>query len=193
MTDYLPQRGKPEELEAIDVTAHITSRFPPVFLMTANGDFLKEQAPLLAHALKLDLAFLTALHLFSTILIVAANLVVGQLIERTHTLAGMALKEDQGLWFAAMLAIALFTALTILLRFQFTRERVTEESAGGYDQNADAALNTLGQSAAARSAISVSYIWVETVAYAVCAVLIFLWTVEKDLPEEQAAIARRKK
>lgn len=52
MRDYLPGRGSPEELETIDVTAHITSRFPPVFLMTANGDFLKEQAPLLARALE---------------------------------------------------------------------------------------------------------------------------------------------
>lgn len=52
MADYLPKRGRPEELETIDVTAHITGRFPPVFLMTANGDFLKEQAPLLARALE---------------------------------------------------------------------------------------------------------------------------------------------
>ena len=64
--------------------------------------------------------------------------------------------------------------------------------ASGYDQNADAALNILGQGAAARTAISVSYIWVETVGYAVCALLVFLWTVEKNLPEEQKAIAQRK-
>lgn len=64
--------------------------------------------------------------------------------------------------------------------------------ASGYDQNADVILNTLGQGAAARQAISISYIWVETVAYALCAVLIFLWTVEQNLPEEQKAIAHRK-
>ncbi len=52
VSDYLPKRGRPEELEAVDVTAHITNRFPPVFLMTANGDFLKEQAPLLSRALE---------------------------------------------------------------------------------------------------------------------------------------------
>ncbi len=457
----------------------------PFGALLASGIFTSQLQNYLTNVLKLDLAFLTALQLFSTILIVCANLVVGQLIERTHTLAGkarpwillsaltlsvssvlmfvvpfanqtarmvwiaiaynayyavgfpiyntanstlvpvstrnsqqrsalasftniaslgvmgvgsmifpmlvsMALKEDQGLWFVAMLAVAVFTALTVLLQFQFTRERVTEESAGsgtvetnapsigeqlkavagekmwwlvilfyigfqwsgamkngsmtffcqwvldnsfftnlgmvenlgdawgmsqsllailgaipmalaatvvvplankfgkrqtafvgmivgviggviaglgggqivpvaigvalkclgsapacylilamladvidhieftshirtdgltmsvysalmvagtpvcnaifsgilgasGYDQNADAALNTLGQTAAAQSAISISYIWVETVAYAVCALLIFLWTVEKDLPEEQAAIAKRKK
>lgn len=64
-------------------------------------------------------------------------------------------------------------------------------AASGYDQNADAALGILGQSAAAQSAISISYIWVETVAYALCALLIFFFAIEKDLPREQAAIARR--
>lgn len=62
----------------------------------------------------------------------------------------------------------------------------------GYDKAADVALNTAGQTAAAQSAITVSYIWIETVAYAVCAVLMLLWTVEKDLPAEQKAIAERK-
>lgn len=50
--DYLPRRGSVEEMERIDVTAHITSRFPPVFLMTSNGDFLRGQAPLLSRALE---------------------------------------------------------------------------------------------------------------------------------------------
>ena len=62
--------------------------------------------------------------------------------------------------------------------------------ASGYNQNAVA--EGVSQSAAAQNAISISYIWVETVAYAVCALLIFLWTVEKKLPEEQAAIVARK-
>lgn len=62
----------------------------------------------------------------------------------------------------------------------------------GYDQNADVALGLLGQMQAAKTAISVSYIWVETVAYVVCAVLIFFFTIEKHLPEEQEAIAARK-
>ncbi len=457
----------------------------PFGALLASGIFTSQMQNYLTNVLKLDLAFLTALQLFSTILIVAANLAVGQIIERTRTLAGkarpwillsaltlsvssvlmfivpfegqtarmvwiaiaynlyyavsfpiyntanstlvsvstrnsqqraalasftniaslgvmgvgsmlfpmlvsMALKEDRRLWFAAMLAVAVFTALTILLQFQFTRERITEESANdagaktravsigeqlkavagekmwwivilfyigfqwsgamkngsmtffcqwvldnsffvdlglveslgdawgvaqsllailgaipmaiaaavivplankfgkrqtafigmivgvaggviaglggsnivpvaigvalkclgsapacylilamladvidhieftrhirtdgltmsvysalmvagtpvcnavfsailgvsGYNQNAEAALNTLGQSATAQTAISISYIWAETVAYAVCALLIFMWTVEKDLPEEQAAIAARKK
>jgi GPH family glycoside/pentoside/hexuronide:cation symporter len=59
--------------------------------------------------------------------------------------------------------------------------------AAGYDAAAAA------QSAAVQSTISVSYIWVETVAFALCAVLILFFTVEKNLPEEQAAIAARKK
>ena len=49
------------------------------------------------------------------------------------------------------------------------------------------------QGAAAQNALSISYIWIETVCYAVCGALIFLFTVEKNLKEEQAAIAARKK
>lgn len=61
----------------------------------------------------------------------------------------------------------------------------------GYDQNVDVALGTLGQSAQAQAAISVSYIWVETVAFVACAVLIFFFTVERNLPKEQRIIAER--
>ncbi len=61
----------------------------------------------------------------------------------------------------------------------------------GYNQNADVALGVAAQSAAAKVAINISYIWVETVAYALCAALIFFFTVEEKLPEEQAAIAAR--
>lgn len=64
-------------------------------------------------------------------------------------------------------------------------------SASGYNQ--DAAAQGVAQTTATQTAISISYIWVETVCYAVCAVLIFLWTVEKNLPQEQAAIAERNK
>ena len=65
-------------------------------------------------------------------------------------------------------------------------------NASGYDQAADIALGTAAQTAAAQTAISVGYIWVETIAYVICAVLIFFFTIEKDLPEEQQAIAARK-
>lgn len=63
----------------------------------------------------------------------------------------------------------------------------------GYNQAANAALGTLGQTAAAQRAITVSYIWIETIGYALCALLMLLWTVEKNLHREQAAIAQRKK
>ena len=187
--------------------------------------------------LKLDLGFLTTLQLVSTVLIVASNLIVGQLIEHTRALAGkarpwillsaltlsvasvlmfivpfegmakmvwiaiaynlyyavaypiyntanstmipvstrdskqrgalasftnvaglgvmgcgsmvfpmlvsFALKEDQHLWFLTMLAIAIFSALTIYLQFLFTRERVTEE--GRADTETPAKSATLGE------------------------------------------------
>jgi GPH family glycoside/pentoside/hexuronide:cation symporter len=60
---------------------------------------------------------------------------------------------------------------------------------GGAGYDATAAVQTAG----VQSTITVSYVWIETIAYAVCAALIFLFTVEKNLPEEQAAIAERKK
>ena len=193
----------------------------PFGALLASGIYTSILQNYFTDVLKLDLNFLTALQLFSTILIVAANLIVGQLIERTHCLAGkarpwvllsaltmsvasvlmfivpftgvarmvwiaiaynlfyavaypiyntanstlipvstrnsqqrsalasftnvaglgvmgvgsmifpmlvsFALKEDQHRWFLAMLAVAVFTALTILLQYKFTRERVTEE------------------------------------------------------------------
>lgn len=63
-------------------------------------------------------------------------------------------------------------------------------SASGYNQNAVA--EGVPQLAGVQTSISICYIWVETVAYAICALLIFMWTVEKDLPNEQAVIASRK-
>jgi len=65
-------------------------------------------------------------------------------------------------------------------------------NAAGYDQTADIALGTLAQSAAAQGAIATSYIWVETVAFAICGALLLFFTVEKNLPAEQAAIRERK-
>ena len=56
----------------------------------------------------------------------------------------------------------------------------------GYDQAADIALGTAAQSAATRTAISASYIWVETIAFALCAVLILFFTVERDLKKNKA-------
>ena len=51
MEDLLPEKGTEKELELIDVTRHITEKYPPTFFMTCPGDFLKNQAPLLAEKL----------------------------------------------------------------------------------------------------------------------------------------------
>lgn len=63
-------------------------------------------------------------------------------------------------------------------------------NANGFNQNAVFGVDV--QSAAAQSALTISYIWIETAAYAICAALIFLFTVEKDLKQEQEAIRERK-
>ena len=60
----------------------------------------------------------------------------------------------------------------------------------GYDQNLT--VGTDMQSAAAQMGISVSYIWIETVAYVICAVLLFLFfRVEDNLKAEQEEIKKR--
>ncbi len=64
--------------------------------------------------------------------------------------------------------------------------------ASGYVAPEADGAGALVQSAAAQGAIGVSYIWIETVAYALCAALMLLWTVEKDLPAEQKAIQERR-
>lgn len=51
MLDFLPERGSAKEHELINVTNHVTKRYPPTFIMTATGDFLKEQAPIMASKL----------------------------------------------------------------------------------------------------------------------------------------------
>ena len=193
----------------------------PVGGLLSSGIFTSILNTYFTDVLKLDLTFLTTLQLVSTILIVIANLVVGQLIERTRVLAGkarpwillsaltlsvasvlmfivpfegvmkmvwiaiaynlyysvaypiyntanstlvavstrnsdqrgqlasftniaglaamgagsmvfpilvsFALKENQALWFVAMLAVGILTALTVFLQYKFSRERVTEE------------------------------------------------------------------
>ncbi len=52
MRDYLPGGGTAEELRQVSVTEHITPAFPPTFVMTAEGDFLVPQAPLLVQELQ---------------------------------------------------------------------------------------------------------------------------------------------
>ncbi len=197
----------------------------PFGAMLASGIFTSFLQAYLGDVLELSAGFLSALQLASTMLIVAANLVIGQLIERTKALAGKARpwillsamslsvasilmfvvpfegiaryiwiavayniyyavaypiystanstmipvstrdSEKRGVlasltnvaglgvmgagsmvfpilvanvltyepanqirWFICMLAVALFSVLTIYLQFRFTRERVTEET-----------------------------------------------------------------
>ena len=61
----------------------------------------------------------------------------------------------------------------------------------GYNQDALVELGRAAQTAAAQGAITTSYVWIETVAYAACAVMIWFFTVEKNLKAEQAEIAKR--
>lgn len=51
MEDYLPQKGTKEEMNRISVLPYITEKYPPVFLMTASGDFTQKQALLMAECL----------------------------------------------------------------------------------------------------------------------------------------------
>lgn len=48
MSAVLPGGGTAEELEGVDATRYVTPAFPPSFLMTSTGDFLKNDAVLMA-------------------------------------------------------------------------------------------------------------------------------------------------
>ena len=52
MADYLPKKGTEEELKLNNPLYYITEKFPPAYVMTSNGDFLKEQAPMMAETLE---------------------------------------------------------------------------------------------------------------------------------------------
>lgn len=52
MADYLPGKGTEQELQQISVLQYVTGDFPPAFVMTAEGDFLAEQAKPLVGRLK---------------------------------------------------------------------------------------------------------------------------------------------
>lgn len=63
MGDLLPEGGTDEELALISPSLYVTPAFPPVFLMTSNGDFLKGQAPIFEEKL-FTLGIVHELHLF---------------------------------------------------------------------------------------------------------------------------------
>ena len=48
---YLPKGGTEEEIKMIDAAANASKDFPPVFIMTCVGDFLRDQADVLKAAL----------------------------------------------------------------------------------------------------------------------------------------------
>ena len=51
----------------------------------------------------------------------------------------------------------------------------------GYDQYASAALGRVAQTAAVQGTITLSYIWIETIAFGLCAILMLFFNVEKRL------------
>ena len=233
----------------------------PIGGLLASGIFTSILNTYFTDVLKLDLTFLTTLQLFSTILIVIANLVVGQLIERTRVLAGkarpwillsaltlsvasvlmfivpfegvmkmvwiaiaynlfysvaypiyntanstlvavstrnsdqrgqlasfnniaglaamgvgpmifpilvsFALKENQALWFTAMLVVGILTALTIFLQYKFSRERVTEElmESGGSDDTANDKAKSVSMGKQFKAVASEKWWWVVMIFY----------------------------
>lgn len=52
LADFLNEKGSSKELELTNVTRFVTKDFPPVFLMTCPGDFLRYQAPFMEEALR---------------------------------------------------------------------------------------------------------------------------------------------
>ena len=48
----LPKKWKKEDIDWITVPTYVTEKFPPSYIMTATGDFLKEQAPLMVKKLE---------------------------------------------------------------------------------------------------------------------------------------------
>lgn len=237
----------------------------PFGALLSSGIFTSILQSYFTDVLKLDLAFLTTLQLVSTVLIVAANLIVGQLIERTKALAGkarpwillsaltlsvssvlmfivpfegtakmvwiaiaynlyyavaypiyntanstmipvstrdskqrgalasftniaglgvmgcgsmvfpmlvsFALKENQNLWFITMLAVAIFSALTIYLQFAFTRERVTEESMAAGSAEEEPTRKTVSLGEQVHAVISDRMWWIVMAFY-----MLFQWS-----------------
>lgn len=48
---YLPDGGTEDEIKMIDAAANVSKDFPPAFIMTCTGDFLREQADIMKAAL----------------------------------------------------------------------------------------------------------------------------------------------
>lgn len=50
--DLLKEKGSEEELSLLSPAKYVTEDYPPCFIMTSNGDELKDQAPFMVEALK---------------------------------------------------------------------------------------------------------------------------------------------
>lgn len=63
LADFLEGKGTKEELDLISPALHFNADFPPVYIMTAVGDFLRDDAPKIATVLAtLDVPFV--LHMY---------------------------------------------------------------------------------------------------------------------------------
>ena len=51
MEEYMPEKGTEKEIKIVNVEPYVTEKYPPVFLMTSTGDFLKTQALIMARRL----------------------------------------------------------------------------------------------------------------------------------------------
>lgn len=52
MADLMPHKGTEEELKKVCVIPYVNGKFPPAFVMTAEGDFLKDQAEPMVETIK---------------------------------------------------------------------------------------------------------------------------------------------
>ena len=66
MADYLPEGGSAAELDLIGVMTHVTSAFPPAYLMTCDGDFLHDAAEPMSKLLR-ELEVTHELHVYGGI------------------------------------------------------------------------------------------------------------------------------
>ena len=237
----------------------------PFGALLSSGIFTSMLQKYLNEVLGLSNGFLTALPLVSTIFIIIANLVVGQLIEKTRVLAGKArpwillsaatlsiasilmfivpaeglarmiwiaiaynlyyslaypiyntanatmvpvstrdgqqrsalaslsniaglgvmgtgsmvfpilasniLKNDQSKWLMIMIFVAIITALTIILQYKFTRERVTEEDLSSADTGKELSAKSVSMSEQLKAVTSEKWWWIIIIFY-----MLFQWS-----------------
>ena len=51
LSGLMPQGGSEKEIQFLDTSTHVTKDFPPVFVMTCEGDFVKEEAQIMKNSL----------------------------------------------------------------------------------------------------------------------------------------------